>query len=118
MKRLPLCLLPSLADAQGAGPVAMHAPLVRLSTGHDCRTYPGGAFSTGTGGTVRLSYVVGSDGKVGAVTITKSSDNHRLDSDATDCVKSWKFLPPKSGGETTSVTAEAMVTYSTEEHGA
>lgn len=44
-------------------------------------------------GDTKISYLIGSDGKVNNITVTSSSGSGALDSAATECVSAWRFFP-------------------------
>jgi TonB family protein len=104
------CLLPLPALAQTnitvgnpTGPVT----LVRLNDGgQDCFRYPGTVRRPGASGGVAINYTVGTDGKVSNVGVTSPSGDRQIDRTATDCAKTWKFVPPQAA-----VTATAVMTF-------
>lgn len=121
MKRLAglLWLLPLSAAAQPNEQAnsAPTLPLIRLNDGgSDCSHYPGSLFKPNVSGTVQLRYTVGSDGSVTGVTVTSSSGDVQLDRGATDCAKSWKFVPPRELGLGDNVSAVAIATYAANDH--
>jgi protein TonB len=50
-------------------------------------------------GTVYLRVLVRADGRVGQLTIDRSSGYEILDREAVNSVKGWAFLPAKKGGK-------------------
>lgn len=119
MKRLSslLCLLPLGAAAQTVQPAQPQTPpLIRLYEGDDCAHYPGSIFKPNVSGSVTLSYTVGSDGTVTNVTITSGSGDIQLDRGATDCAKSWKFVPPQETGLPSTVSSVAIATFAASEN--
>ncbi|PTL36099.1 hypothetical protein CLG94_05380 [Candidatus Methylomirabilis limnetica] len=61
--------------------------------------YPPLAREKGYEGTVYLRVLVRADGRVGQLTIDRSSGYEILDREAVDSVKGWAFLPAKKGGK-------------------
>jgi len=65
--------------------------------------YPSSARRAGHQGTVSLSFVVGSNGRVSSIRVTKSSGHRSLDSEALRTVSKWRFEPARNGlGQATS----------------
>ena len=60
--------------------------------------YPGLSISRNEQGTVRLSVLVGADGKTKEVKIKVSSGFERLDRAAREAVLGWTFVPGKRAG--------------------
>ncbi len=108
--------LPALAQAMSGTEtsrvIAAPEPLVRLSKDRDCNIYPGSTHRQSGSGSVQLRYTVDAGGAVTGVTVTGGSGDELLDRGATQCVRSWKFLPLARTGATAPFTAQAMVTYS------
>jgi TonB family protein len=117
MKRLMalLWLLPLCAQAQTTvteGNPNAPALLIRLNDGgQDCFRYPGMVTRPEAGGGVTLSYTVNTDGGVSNVAITSPSGDIQIDRTATDCAKSWKFVPPRKDGQPTTITATAIMAF-------
>ncbi len=61
--------------------------------------YPPLAREKGYEGTVYLRVLVRADGRVGQLTIDRSSGYEILDREAVNSVKGWAFLPAKKGGK-------------------
>lgn len=74
-------------------------------------TYPLSAKEDGVEGTVQLRVRVESDGSVGAVHVTKSAGDSRLDDAAIAAVKHWKYKPAVQNGVPRAVDTSASVTF-------
>jgi len=61
-------------------------------------------------GTVVLSVVVGVDGKTADIAVNHS-DNQKLDKNAIDAVKQWKFIPGSTNGTPCPVQFEVRVSF-------
>ncbi len=61
--------------------------------------YPPLAREKGYEGTVYLRVLVQADGRVGNLSIDRSSGHEVLDRAAVDSVKEWTFLPAQKGGK-------------------
>ena len=61
--------------------------------------YPPLAREKGYEGTVLLRVLVQADGRVGNLSIDRSSGHEVLDRAAVDSVKEWTFLPAQKGGK-------------------
>jgi protein TonB len=68
--------------------------------------YPSRAIELGLEGVVRLSAVVGTDGRVSSVTVLESSGKTLLDRAATAAVKRWTFAPARVNGRPAACTVE------------
>ena len=109
------------AMALAAGAVAQEAPRVyRVGEGvtsprlvKDVKPrYPRGAMDAGIQGTVLVEAVVGADGKVGDVQVTRSLDTvYGLDDEAVRCVKRWLFRPGTQEGKPVPVQVEIELTF-------
>jgi protein TonB len=66
----------------------------------------------GIEGSVQLAAVVGDDGKVGDVQVTRSLDTvYGLDEAAVECVKRWLFRPGTKDGKPVPVQVDIEITF-------
>jgi TonB family protein len=74
--------------------------------------YPAGAILAGIEGEVLLELVVGTNGGVTDVRVTKSLDKiHGLDAAASDAIKQWSFRPATLGGKNVAAIVYARVVF-------
>ncbi|YCM43397.1 TonB family protein [Verrucomicrobiaceae bacterium 227] len=59
--------------------------------------YPSSARRAGHEGTVTVTFTVGTNGRVSAVRVSKSSGHRSLDSAAVSTISKWKFKPARNG---------------------
>ena len=71
--------------------------------------YPPEAKQAGVEGSILLAVTVGTDGKVGEVTVQKSVPE--LDAAAVDAVRQWEFEPGKRDGIAVSVVVDVEITF-------
>lgn len=70
------------------------------------------ALKAGISGTVLMEVVVGSDGQVGEVRVTRSLDREfGLDDRAVETVKKWRFTPARKDGVAVPVLVEIEMTF-------
>lgn len=60
--------------------------------------YPERARLNGWEGTVRLRFIVNTQGAVDEVTVVESSGHREIDQAAIDCIKQWRFSPALKAG--------------------
>jgi periplasmic protein TonB len=74
--------------------------------------YSSDAMDAGIQGTVELDAIVGDDGKVGDVQVTRSLDTvYGLDEAAVECVKQWLFRPGTKDGKPVAVQVAIEITF-------
>lgn len=74
--------------------------------------YTAAAMDAGIEGTILLDVVVGEDGTVGDVEVTRSLDTvHGLDEEAIESVKQWRFRPGRKDGKAVAVLCEIELTF-------
>jgi protein TonB len=79
---------------------------------HTTPPYPEMARRLGEQGQVQLHIVVGSDGSVTGVSVSKSSGSNRLDEAAKDWVLAkWRYKPATVNGSAVASTTEALVVF-------
>lgn len=74
-------------------------------------SYPRLSKRMGEQGEVRLRVLVGVDGRVASVQLSRSSGFERLDEAAMESVKQWRFKPATQGGETLETWVEVPVKF-------
>jgi len=110
---LPVAAQVSSTTSLGVGErLNVLPPLLRTYSGDTCRIYPERTFGDVPEGTAKMTFTVGTNGRVTAVTITQSSGTAYMDDLVTRCVKSWEFIPPTKDGQAAEITADTMVTFS------
>ncbi|MEZ5456569.1 MAG: energy transducer TonB [Lysobacteraceae bacterium] len=83
-------LLGVASNAQASAPIPVK---------QDPPSYPADAARRGLEGFVEVEFVVGADGKVGAVNVLKAQPPRVFEREAVRAVKGWSFQP-SSDGET------------------
>ena len=111
--------LPRLAAAQSAevfGPEELSAVPKLVSPAAAARliarTYPENLRRSGTGGTVRLSFVIGTNGKAepGSIEVVDAS-TPALATAAKSVAENIEFVPGKKGGQSVRSRVELPITY-------
>ena len=95
-------LLISPAAAQDAGARRSEAMTTSPSAtnAHDASaSYPQMSRKLGEEGSVTLTFVIGTDGRVHRARVVHSSGHPRLDRAALDAVAAWTYKPARRGGE-------------------
>ena len=100
------------APVVAAPPPAPPTPAVALSS-HAVTSdqYPAISIRLQEQGVVAIKYLVGTDGNVQDVQITKSSGHDRLDEAAVTYAKKWKFKPATQDGKPVAFWIQANVNF-------
>lgn len=108
-KPVPFTDAPPAADTKPAIPDSEPSAITYGSQTHVA--YPRESLINREQGTVILRVLVGTDGKVQAVEIEKTSGFFRLDKAAREAVRGWTFHPAMHGGVASSAWALVPVTF-------
>jgi protein TonB len=87
----------SVADATESLPVV--PPMERATARDQPRSYPALSVSRQEEGRVLLEVYIRADGTVGEVRLLQSSGFRRLDADAMQSVKRWRYVPARRGNQ-------------------
>ncbi len=99
------------ADGAGAG-VADSAPSALAYKNRTAIPYPRISLQRREQGTVMLHVLVGADGLVQQIEISKSSGSRELDNAARDAVRHWSFQPGTHGGVPYAAWALVPISFS------
>jgi protein TonB len=81
---------------------------------HAAPRYPAEARRKGIEGEVRVSLLVGEDGRVREVRILEASPSGIFDESAREAARSWLFEPARRGGEPVLSRVEAPIRFELE----
>ena len=110
----PPPLPPSASAARMEAPGAIHVSGEALQNNlvrQVAPVYPAAAAQAGTSGVVRLSVVIGKDGRVRDIRV-ESGPSRELDVAAMEAVRQWVYRPTLLNGEPVEVASEVAVTFS------
>ena len=92
----------TLADSGTQVPTEAPVELPRTDAGHlnnPAPAYPSLSRRFGEEGRVLLDVYILADGRVGEITLNRSSGFARLDHAALETVRNWRYMPARRGGE-------------------
>ncbi len=89
----------------GSHPIAIGAP-------HVCTAkYPADAKAAHAEGRTEVSFVIGADGGVKNIAVTKSSGHKSLDSAFVACVETWRYTPAQKDGKPVEMPWQAAMAW-------